>query len=218
VIPLRDRVSAARGKIIIAGTGRTGTTFLVQLFTALGFGTGYSLEESLNFVDDISRAGLESALVGEATPYVIKSPWFADQLAEALRYQRIDIYAALLPIRDLFSAAESRRRVYREASSRNLDPLTHPGSLWYTDKPDNQEDALARQFYKTIFPLIQFEVPIYFLELPRLIRDPVYLFRKLRPLMSDHNVDQSEFLRAHRITARPELVHDFEHPDKEQPL
>jgi hypothetical protein len=206
----RDRVSTAQGRIIIAGTGRTGTTFLVQLFTALGFGTGFSLEESLSGVDKISHAGLERALVDEGNPYVIKSPWFADHLAEALQDKRINIYAALLPIRDLFSAAESRRRVHREAGSRGLDPVAQPGSLWHTDKPQNQEEVLARQFYKTIFPLVQFEVPIYFLEFPRLIRDPDYLFRTLQPLMNDHGVGRSEFLQALDSTARPELIHDFE--------
>src|SRR5690349_8801831 len=47
VAPVRDRVSTDDGRIIIAGTGRAGTTFLIQLFTALGFGTGFSIEESL---------------------------------------------------------------------------------------------------------------------------------------------------------------------------
>jgi hypothetical protein len=186
------------------------------MFTALGFGTGFSLEKSLSLVDEISRAGLEKGLVDEANPYVIKSPWFADQLAEALRDRRIDISAALLPIRDLFSAAESRRRVSREASSRGMDPLAQPGSLWKTDKPHNQEEALARQFYETIFPLVQFEVPIYFLEFPRLIHHPDYLFRTLQPLMSNHGVGYSEFLQAHNSTARPELVHNFEDPGKER--
>jgi hypothetical protein len=215
----RDRISTAQGRIIIAGTGRAGTTFLVQLFTALGFGTGFSLEDSLSGVDGISHAGLERGLVDEAAPYVIKSPWFADHLAEALQDERIKIRAALIPIRDLFSAAESRRRVYREASSRGLDPLNHPGSLWYTDEPQNQEDMLTRQFYKTIFPLIHFEVPIYLPEFPRLVRDPNYLFRSLQPLMEDHGVGHSEFLPAHERCARPELIHDFkDHFDNAQRL
>ena len=217
--PPRDRISTAQGRIIIAGTGRTGTTFLVQLFTALGFGTGFSLEDSLSWVDEISHAGLERGLVDEAAPYVIKSPWFADHLAGALHDERIKIYAALLPIRDLFSAAESRRRVYREACSRGLDPLAQSGSLWHTDELQNQEEVLARQFYKTILPLVQFEMPMYFPEFPRLARDPNYLFRTLQPLMGDHDVGHSEFLRAHDRSARPELIHDFKgHPCKERCL
>jgi len=101
------------------------------------------------------------------------------------------------------------RRVYREACCRGLDPLAQPGSLWHTDELQNQEEVLACQFYKTILPLVQFEVPMYFPEFPRLARDPNYLFRTLQPLMGDHDVGHSEFLRAHDRSARPELIHDF---------
>ncbi len=207
---IRDRVSTEHGRIIIAGTGRAGTTFLVQLFSALGFGTGFSLEQARHDVDEVSHAGLEKTLVNDTNPYVIKSPWFADELAAALQEDRIKLYAALLPVRDLFSAAESRRRVYDEAESRGLDPDLHPGSLWPTDQPENQEDVLARKFYATIFPLIQFDIPVYLLEFPRLIREPNYLFGRLEMLMSDHGVSHSEFLQAHNAAARPELIHDFE--------
>jgi hypothetical protein len=181
----------------------------VQLFTALGFWTGFSIEEAMGRVDEISHAGLERSLVDETNPYVIKSPWYADQLPQALPDGKVEIYAALVPVRGLFEAAESRRRVYRELRSRNLNALAHPGTLWHTADPDNQEDVLARQFYKTVLALVQHEVPIYLLEFPRLIAEPDYLFTKLAPLMSDHGVAQSEFLQAHRRTARPELVHDF---------
>jgi hypothetical protein len=36
---------------VITGTGRAGTSFLVQLFSALGFDTGYSMEEAFDDVD-----------------------------------------------------------------------------------------------------------------------------------------------------------------------
>jgi hypothetical protein len=94
MVPARDRRSAKNGRIIITGTGRAGTTFLVQLFSELGFDTGYSAEEAMRAVDGISRAGLEKPLVDESNPYVIKSPWFADQLAEALENRRLQIYMA----------------------------------------------------------------------------------------------------------------------------
>jgi hypothetical protein len=68
-VPSRDRVSTAHGRIIIAGTGRAGTTFLVQMLTALGFGTGFARDQSFQEVDEISHSGLEKALVDEDNPY-----------------------------------------------------------------------------------------------------------------------------------------------------
>jgi hypothetical protein len=206
---LRNRTSTSDGHIIITGTGRAGTTFLVQLFTALGFSTGFSLEEALSRVDEISKAGLEVELGDEQKPYVIKSPWFADHLSESLRAGRIDIHAAIIPIRDLYEAAESRRRVYREAERRGLNPLTHPGTLWHTNEPHKQEEKLALQFYKAVFPLIQFEIPTFFVEFPRLVRDPPYLFKSIAPLMEDHGVNFSEYIGAHKKVADPDIVHTF---------
>jgi hypothetical protein len=134
----RSRTDASQGRIIITGTGRAGTTLLVQLFTALGFDTGFSLEEALIGVDSISHAGLERELLDEANPYVIKSPWFAGKLLAALEAEQIRISAAIVPMRDLFSAAESRRRATEEAARRGLDASLQPGGLWLTQDPAKQ--------------------------------------------------------------------------------
>jgi hypothetical protein len=182
----------------------------MQLLTALGFGTGFTEEESFSTLDELSHAGLERwILVDNQNPYVIKSPWYADALEEALRDGAIQIYAALIPVRSLFDAAESRRRVYREAMKRGVDPLSAGGSLWHTEDPSRQEEALAVEFYKTVFPLIKHEVPTYFLEFPRLALDADYLFQTMELLMNDHGVERSEFLMAHAKVVRPELIHTF---------
>jgi hypothetical protein len=206
---LRSRTSAENGRIIIAGTGRAGTTFLVQLFTALGFNTGFSLQEAIETVDEISHAGLERPLLSDDNPYVIKSPWFADGLSEVLQKQSIKIYMALIPIRGLFEAAESRRRVHFEAAVKGIDPAIQPGGLWYTTDPEAQESILATQFYRTIYPLVKFDVEMVFLEFPRLVSDENYLFRKLLPLLEDHGVTYSEFTTGHARVARPEIIHTF---------
>ena len=206
---LRDRTSPNHGRIIITGTGRSGTTFLVQLFTALGFDTGFSLDAALNAVDEFANAGLERPLVDRANPYVIKSPWFALTLDDALAAGAIQIYAALIPIRSLFEAAQSRRRVYEEAEKRGLDGILQPGSLWYTFDPSSQEALLAQKFHKTIFSLVKYEIPTFLLEFPRIVHDPEYLFRKLEPIMVDHGVTRSDLSAAHARTSRPELIHHF---------
>jgi hypothetical protein len=208
----RSRSSAADGRIIITGTGRTGTTFLVQLFTALGFDTGFTVEEALGEVDEISKAGLERVFLDRVNPYVIKSPLFIDELMEALESRRIQIHAAIIPMRDLFAAAESRRRVCAEAEARGKSGALHPGSLWHTQIPEQQEEELAIQFHKAVFSLMRFDVPVIFPEFPLLVRDPRYLFRKMQPLMEEHGVDQAEFLAAHARASRPDLIHDFRKP------
>lgn len=202
----RIRAYDGNGRIIITGTGRAGTTFLVQLFTALRFDTGYSLQEALDQVDPIAHAGLERPLLSEDNPYIIKSPHFAEQLPAALAEQRIQIHAALIPVRDLFQAAESRRRVYHAALLKGLNPLRYGGSLSMTTKPDAQEQVLAQQFYKLVEALIRYEVNTIFISFPRIITDRDYLFCVLSPLLQEHGVDRQEFAEAYRRVVRPELV------------
>ena len=187
----RQRTQRHKEKIIIAGTGRAGTTFLVQLFTALNFDTGFSLGDIGN-VDGISHAGLERPIRADG-PYVIKSPWISVTLETQLRQAEVEIHAAIIAVRDLFAAAQSRRRVYRKAHDAGLDPKKHPGSLWLTEKPSEQEDVLVRKFYDTVIPLIEHQIETYFVYFPRLAYQAEYLFKCLCPLMEEHDVGWEEF-------------------------
>ena len=88
-----DRTSAADGHLLIGGTGRAGTTLLVQWFTVMGFDTGFTVEEALGRVDPISNAGLEHSLsrtleIGERLPYVAKSPWFGPKIGDYIERGR----------------------------------------------------------------------------------------------------------------------------------
>jgi len=49
-------------KVIISGTGRAGTTFLVRLLTELGLETGYGPGELDRHIDGNSHGGLEHKL------------------------------------------------------------------------------------------------------------------------------------------------------------
>ncbi len=196
--------------ILIGGTGRAGTTLLVQLFTALGFDTGYTLHEALSHVDPIAQAGLEVNLRKGKLHQVVKAPALADHINELLTRPDFDVEAAIVPMRDLYAAAESRRRVHREAASRGRDPLKQPGALWKTDKPSEQEAMLTLQFFRFLQPLVANDIPIYLLDFPRFTNDPEYLYRVLRPLLSAHAVNRAAFDEALALVVRKDLVHNFD--------
>jgi hypothetical protein len=62
--------------LIIAGTGRAGTSFLVRYLTELGLDTTLARNGERAGWDAEANAGLENLLVwGEKLPYVVKSPW-----------------------------------------------------------------------------------------------------------------------------------------------
>lgn len=145
---LQSRTSAADGHILISGTGRAGTTLLVQYFTALGFDTGFTLERAMHTTDPIAKAGLEHGL-DQALPYVSKSPRYTDTLGANLD-EGLRVKWCLVPMRDLYSAAESRRRVHRAASSAGMDPVSHRGALWNTTDSGEQETKLADAWRRVV--------------------------------------------------------------------
>jgi hypothetical protein len=214
-----DRRSAANGHILIGGTGRAGTTLLVQWFTVMGFDTGFTVEEALARIDPISHAGLEHSLsrtleVGAPLPYVAKSPWFGANLAGYLDSGQLRCKAAIVPLRSLSDAAESRRNVSRLAEDAGLDPNKHPGgvlggSLGGAGAVRKQEQRLARRFYQLIHTLVTREVDLYFLSFPEFARGLQDPYARLQPLLEVHGVGSEEAAAALKRVVRPELIHDF---------
>ena len=92
--------AAARHHLVIAGTGRAGTTFLVDFLGGCGLDTGRDDPGRW----DLARAGREHALdsAGEL-PYVVKDPWLATY-CEDLDLSRIAIDTLIVPIRELCRA------------------------------------------------------------------------------------------------------------------
>lgn len=181
----------------------------MQLFSALQFETGFSGSEAKKAVDPISQAGLELPLLARNSPYVLKSPWYCQQLDDALRRRALKVKLAIIPMRPINDAAESRRRVYAEAQAAGLVPEAHPGTTWLGERHRNQEEALLQQFYEGLMALVRHRVPVKLLNFPRLAQDEAYLFTELQELLEEHGVTRQDFAMAFAETSRPELIHDF---------
>ena len=190
--------------VIISGTGRAGTTFLVQLLTALGLDTGFPDPESGIYAN--CNAGMELDLRQPEAPYIVKSPYICDYLDEVMRSGRVVIDHAIVPMRDLFAAAESRRDV-SSRSNLPVPPDRVAGGLWNTTRPDDQEAVLTQQFYKLFIALAEHDIPVTLLHFPRLATDADYLYGKLSFLLS--NMPRGAFLRGFGSVSKPDLIHDF---------
>jgi len=206
-----DRRSAAKGHLLISGTGRAGTTALVQYFTVLGFDTGYTVEQTRRRIDPISNAGLEHSLSDENLPYVSKSPHYTQSLGGLLDRGEIAVKGLIIPVRDLFEAAESRRAASRKAEEAGIDPRRQAGGLFRAKKnPARQEERLAVQLYKLVHAAARHEVPIYLLPFPDFVVDEAVLYRVLAPLLEQHGVSREEHQQAHSEAMRPNLVTTYE--------
>ena len=201
-------MAKSRHHIIISGTGRAGTTFLVQLFTALGLDTGFADPRSAVLPN--CSAGMEWDIRDPDAPFIVKSPLLCDYLDDVLETSDLMIDHAIIPVRDLYAAAESRRYVSSTTDVAFFPGV--PGGLWHTQVPEDQEAVLANELYKIIHTIAKRDIPMTLLFFPRLIHDAEYLYSKIRFMLS--RIEYREFLETFKQTARPELVHDF----NERPL
>jgi hypothetical protein len=210
----------AQNKIVIAGTGRAGTTFLVQLLTELGLETGFTKENSRGHYYDHCSAGLEWELTAPDAPRIVKNPALTLTLPELWRAGKAPpIEHVLIPIRDLQSAASSRVRVGMAANAgagttsradASATGSAHeiPGGLWLTSKPERQAEALAVAFHEFIHALAKEGVPFTLLTFPRFATDAEYCFSQLKFLLG--GMTREQFDAAFRRCARPELIHVFD--------
>lgn len=192
--------------IVIAGTGRAGTSFLVQYLAACGLETHLTKHPDSK-LDENANAGLEDLPTrGQTLPYVVKFPWLYEIVEELVERTDIQIDAVVMPIRDIVEAATSRAIVEMHARYGNeyLDSdVTHwetwattPGGVIYSLNPIDQARILALGFHETIRKLVQKEVPIIFLDFPRLVADTDYLWSKLERFLIDR-IDREEANAAH---------------------
>ncbi len=191
----------SQNKIVIAGTGRAGTTFLVQLLTELGLETGYDRDNWRGHYYEHCQAGLERDLTDADAPRIVKNPALTLALPELWREGKAPaIEHVLIPIRDLQSAARSRVRV-------GGDDHEIPGGLWLTTEPDRQAEALAVAFHEFLHAVAQEGVPFTLLAFPNFATDADYCFSRLRFLIA--GTSREEFHQAFRRCARPELIHVY---------
>ncbi len=209
-----------RKHIVISGTGRAGTSFLVELLTHLGLETGYQPKDVAKHKCQTARAGLEHDIRRSDAPYIVKSPWFCDYADEVLQRDDISIEHVLIPMRDLRAAAESRRFVTTTALSTmtviqrlrtHIFSTAVAGGMWHTSQPIQQEVVLLEQIYKLLLSLSDTAIPVTLLRYPLLVSDAGYLFRKLQPILG--LVQQPEFEAVFQRIADPSLVHRFNQND-----
>ena len=184
--------------LIIAGTGRAGTSFLVRYLTELGLDTTLARNGDRSDWDMEANAGLENLLVsGEDLPYVVKSPWISEYIDQVLNETRFKVDAFIVPVRDLVEAATSRvvleQRSIHEHNPWMADRLDKtwetyghtPGGLVYSLNPLDQARLLAVQFHRLVLKASEAGVPIVFPVFPRIATDWEYLHRCLRPILPE---------------------------------
>jgi hypothetical protein len=206
-----------RHHLLIAGTGRAGTSALVKYLAALGLETHLAKRGNPDW-NVSAEAGLEDLPAFAATddlPYVIKSPWSHQMITQVLANPGIKLDAVLVPIRDLLEAATSRSVVQLQAVHQGAPWMTQmttweqwgetPGGAIYSLDPVDQARLLAVGFHRLLQQAASAEIPIVLLSFPRFAVDPDYLFRQLSSVLPvDVSVARAQ--EAHAATFRPAKI------------
>ncbi len=202
-------------QVVITGTGRSGTTVLIELLTKLGMNTGFVSEDLNNLKNQIARAGLERRVGVEPYSYIVKDPSFIDYAATVFGRDDLDIEHIFIPIRDIEAVANSRRQNQRAQFKRlsfkhKRNYLRQPwlleGGLLGTKslKKGKQEAVLLQRLYDLLLEAAKYQVPVTFIEFPDLVHRPDYLYEKLEPIMK--GVEFSEFLSVFNSVVTPEMI------------
>ena len=194
-------------KVIITGTGRAGTTFLVRLLTELGLDTGYTRRNWSRGYYAHCDAGLEHALADPKAPYIVKNPALCETLGSILAGGQIVIDHAFVPVRELEAVAFSRIRVGGANES-------VPGGLLKNSDPALQKAVLAEMFHQLVYTLVVRDVPHTFLLFPRFACDADYAHARLRPILG--GIPFETFREVFARVSNPRLIHDFSRPETRQ--
>jgi hypothetical protein len=218
--------------IVISGTGRAGTSFLVRYLHENGIETHLSKSPGEK-LDPFAHAGLEDMPLranAQDLPYVIKSPWLGYDPEALLGPDVIGIDALILPVRSLEEAAASRVTIERAAMHRSapwmldlprsFDVWGHvPGGMVFSLDRKDQERLLAVSFHRLVQFAVHRDIPLIILDFPRLVTDADYLWRKLEKVIP---LERTRSIEVHARISDLSLVHDskqdflLEHADSER--
>lgn len=195
-------------KVVITGTGRAGTTLLVQVLTDLGLDTGFSPDHR---VDERINAGLEFRIESPNAPRIIKDPNLSRRLGGLLDRGEVEVEHVIIPVRDLDVAVASRVRNTKYGS--NLHTF---GGLFGTARATKQREALALLFYELLYTVARYDLPHTLLLFPRFTEDWEYTYEKLSFLDPDLPPERWKEVLAARV--KPDLIHEQPLTSSEQAM
>jgi len=180
-------------KILITGTGRCGSTFLMKIFSFLGFHTGYNRENYMYFIPPGQKEGLEKTHRQEY--YISKNPQFLTYLNDILNDEKIIIKQVLLIVRDFESSAKSR---YKNGNK--------VGGLWKATDVETQVRFYEKIISNYIYVMTKHEINTTFINFDRMVNDKKYLFFKIKDILDEKNIDFDTFSKVYdeaELTSKP---------------
>lgn len=142
---------------------------------------GFDIGTGLTWIPEVD-AGMERTSF-DVDCYVVKNPWMFALLDDI---DPADVDVLVIPVRDLEAAADSRIRAERNSLEgrriQNWNASTAAGVVY----PVNTQDAarwLAEGFYRLVQWAVHHDVPIVFVDFPRIVQDENYAVCKVAEMV-----------------------------------
>jgi len=184
-------------KILITGTGRCGTTFLIKLFSFLEFNTGYNRSNYINFIFPNCNSGMERMY--NENYYILKNPNFIRNIKYILEDQSVIIKKVIIPIRDLRSSAKSRVKHNKL-----------PGGLLDASDEESQIKYYNKLLANYIYLMTKHDIDTILIDFDRMISDKAYLFNKIKSILDEKNISFETFCNVYdevSSTSKPYFLH-----------
>jgi hypothetical protein len=165
-------------KIIITGTGRCGTTFLMKIFSFLGMDTGYTLENYKENIDPLCNAGMEQNM--SSKHMIIKNPLFMNFMDFAIKMMKIKY--VIIPIRDYGKSAQSRKKI-GEGN----------GGYWNASNEQEQISFYHKIMSQYLLTMVKYDIPTIFIDFEKMIYSPNYLYTQLEKIFQELNISKNDF-------------------------
>lgn len=163
-------------KKVITGTGRCGTSFIMQLLTNIGENTGYTPKEAEKSIDKID--GLNGGIEHDAAwPITRRSTWIKNPLwIDIHGFKHLQtvyrIEKVYIPIRDLTATAKSREY-------QNENAHGGYGGFWDASDVDEQKSTNAKKLYHFLYYLESNGIEYTLISFDVMMKNPRYLKAKL---------------------------------------
>lgn len=202
--------SFSKDKIIITGSGKCGSTFLMSMLTRLGLETGYTEEEVVN---QGYIGGLQWPIRGtksrDPSPRIIKSPSLCFDLWERAERWGWTIDHVYVAIRKFEHSAE-----HRFERNKKINPEFKKKLERGWTEEEMREGIVNRAAAHVGFLMEGISereddglyLPqLTFIRFPRMVVDYEYLYEKLSDIVS--HIPKDKFKEVFDRTANPDAVH-----------
>jgi len=169
-------------KILITGTGRSGTTFLIKIFSFLGYDTGYTRENYKTHIYENCNSGMEREYNENYS--ILKNPLFMEKWDKII--QDINIKLVIIPIRE-----------YKESALSRQSHKFNAGGLWNAQHMKEQIAYYNKLMADYMFYMTKYDIPTLFLDFKQMINNKMYLFSKLREIWLEKEISFDLFSSAY---------------------